>query len=671
MMPSHKTKLKSVGITEKTIQIWDKKSSDALKECFHCTDWDLFIETSESLEELNDAVSEYILFCEKMFIKTKTVKCFGNNKPWVNKELKTILNEKKKAYRSGDETKKKEIQKVLKKRIRDEKAKFKSQMEDKFRTNDTKSAWSNMKSLAGINSQATKMKIEKGAETDYANELNSFYARFDTEDFSGEIKQLSEQLSTMDAAPLTIMQQHVVKSFKQLKTGKASGPDYISSRLLKTCAWELSVIFSHIYNKSLATGNIPRIWKTSKIVPIPKTRTAKEMNDFRPIALTSIVMKCLERIISNLLHTECNHLDQNQFAYKAKRSVEDAILVYTNNVYKHLDTPKSYVRTLFVDFSSAFNTIQPHILIPKLLSMNVNVTIISWILKYLTERPQFVSIQNDNNTYESGEIITSTGAPQGTVLAPFLFSIYTNDCTSEFENIIVLKYADDTAIQALIGNSTDVTNYLATISKFSDWCDHNQLHLNVKKTKELIFDFRKTNEEHEAVVIKTEKVERVKKYKYLGVTIDEKLEWTEHTNTVVNKLKTRLYFLRKLYNVNVDKVILSLFFKSMILSVLNYCLTAWGGNTKNCEKKKINRILKSGYQLSSNPFWTYFDQLFLDACNDKLNRILRDETHPLYGQIEFSARSGRIRHIATKRARHCNSFLPTAVRNYSFSSIGT
>ena len=72
------------------------------------------------------------------------------------------------------------------------------------------------------------------------------------------------------------------------------------------------------------------------------------------------------------------------------------------------------------------------------------------------------------------------------------------------------------------------------------------------------------------------------------------------------------------------------------------CLTAWGGNTKNCEKKKINRILKSGYQLSSNPFWTYFDQLFLDACNDKLNRILRDETHPLY----FSRLGGKaLKHL--------------------------
>ena len=82
------------------------------------------------------------------------------------------------------------------------------------------------------------------------------------------------------------------------------------------------------------------------------------MNDFRPVALTSIAMKCFERIILNNLLYNVNHLlDPYQFAYRARRGVEDAKLCILNSVYKHLELPKSYVRILFVDFSSAFNTI--------------------------------------------------------------------------------------------------------------------------------------------------------------------------------------------------------------------------------------------------------------------------------------------------------------------------
>ena len=95
---------------------------------------------------------------------------------------------------------------------------------------------------------------------------------------------------------------------------------------------------------SLNICKIPTLWKTSKIIPVPKTSNIRQMNDLRPVALTPVIMKCLEKIVlSNIIPFVNSSLDPLQFAYKPKRSVEDAILYFTSNIYRHLDTPKSYV----------------------------------------------------------------------------------------------------------------------------------------------------------------------------------------------------------------------------------------------------------------------------------------------------------------------------------------
>ena len=103
--------------------------------------------------------------------------------------------------------------------------------------------------------------------------------------------------------------------------------------------------------------------------------------------------------------------------------------------------------------------------------------------------------------------MTNTRAPQGTVLAPVLFSIYTDSCRGSFENIPIIKYADDTSIHALIKND-DVLNYYSEINMCVDWCKEHFLELNVKKPKELIFDFRQTNNSHEVVQIGSDSVEQ-------------------------------------------------------------------------------------------------------------------------------------------------------------------
>ena len=145
----------------------------------------------------------------------------------------------------------------------------------------------------------------------------------------------------------------------------------------------------------LNTSFVPQAWKTATIVPVPKTAQAKVPNDFRPIALTPLLSKCMERVVSKELSLQTvKSMDPMQFAYRASRGVEDATLTLLDKIYSHLNKPKTYVRVLFMDFSSAFNTVQPHLLLRRLCDLNVSSNLILWIREFLRERPQRVCIDN-------------------------------------------------------------------------------------------------------------------------------------------------------------------------------------------------------------------------------------------------------------------------------------
>ncbi len=157
------------------------------------------------------------------------------------------------------------------------------------------------------------------------------------------------------------------KELRRLCTSKAAGPDGVCPRLLKACALELGDPLQHIYNLSMRVGRVPVQWKMSCIVPVPKRPHHKELNDFRPIALTSHVMKTMERLVLYHLRPQVQHaLDPLQFAYQEKVGVDDAILYLLHRSLSYLDRGSNAVRIVFFDFSSAFNTIQPLLLGDKL-----------------------------------------------------------------------------------------------------------------------------------------------------------------------------------------------------------------------------------------------------------------------------------------------------------------
>ena len=289
-------------------------------------------------------------------------------------------------------------------------------------------------------------------------------------------------------------------------------------------------------------NTIPTLWKRSEIRPIPKTNRPVELNDYRPVALTSVLVKCLERLVLPRILTQVSStLDPLQFAYRPNRSVEDAVITVLDTTYSQLETAQAYARILFVDFSSAFNCMQPHILCTKLKDLQVDPHTILWIMDFLLKREQFVKVNNSS----SSVMITSTGAPQGTVISPVLFSLYTNNLRGSDSASMAVKFADDTA---LVDTSNNPAHFEEEAKKLHQWCEEHYLQLNVKKTKELLISSRRRDDLDPVpqLTLGGEVVERVSSYKYLGTTIDSGLTFNDNTQAIFAKCQQRTYLLRRL-----------------------------------------------------------------------------------------------------------------------------
>ncbi len=181
-------------------------------------------------------------------------------------------------------------------------------------------------------------------------------------------------------------------------------------------------------------------------------------------------MKSLERLVLAYLKDITSPLlDPLQFAYRANRSVDDAVNMGLHYILQHLDKPGNYARILFVDFSSAFNTIMPDLLSDKLTQLSVPTSICQWITSFLTDRQQLVRL----GKLTSRTLTISTGAPQGCVLSPLLFSLYTNDCTSKDHSVKLLKFADDTTVIGLIKDG-DESAYRQEVEQLAVWCSLKQ-----------------------------------------------------------------------------------------------------------------------------------------------------------------------------------------------------
>ncbi|PIK39885.1 hypothetical protein BSL78_23277 [Apostichopus japonicus] len=252
-----------------TVQQWNEDSLEHLRAELDATDWNAFIDAAGDLDEL-----------------TETIKVDPNNKPWITKRVKDVINRKKGLFGKGDHEGLKKIRSKLKRIIREERAAYKDKVEGHFTGGNMKRVWEGVRLMSGYNNKPKSCLLPR-VDEDYANELNCFYNRFDRQDFSAEHDDFQQQFANSDC-DITVTEDEVRRHLSRLHSSKAAGPDKLSPRVLKQCAIQLSNILTYIFNQSFTTRVIPNLWKQSCIIPVPKTSAISCLNDLRPVALTAV-----------------------------------------------------------------------------------------------------------------------------------------------------------------------------------------------------------------------------------------------------------------------------------------------------------------------------------------------------------------------------------------------
>ena len=374
----------------------------------------------------------------------------------------------------------------MRKEIAKAKVNYKNIIEIRFAGGNIRAAWQGLKSIVCVNKQADEAKQHTTIKGVLDAELpNAFNCFFESCDFTQNISALKNSL-----VPLTdfvICKDQVTALLKKTNIRKAAGPDAVCGRTLRYCANQLSEVFSTLFQMCVNHCQLPSIWKSSTIIPIPKTKNLEQLIECRPVALTLLIMKIFEKILKDeIVSLVYDKLDPLQFAYQPGKGVEDAKLLILDRIYKHLEKPKSHVRLLFADFSSAFNKMQPHILIQRLSSyFNLPDQFLLLLLNFLTDRKQQVLV----NGALSDVVVSNTSSPQGCVVPPLLFILYTDSCRSHKEGSYLVKFLDDTALLTLLQRSE--SDHSNALPDFVSWCDENFLDLNVNKTKELDINQKK------------------------------------------------------------------------------------------------------------------------------------------------------------------------------------
>ena len=409
---------------------------------------------------------------------------------------------------------------------------------------------------------------------------------FNNRYLNGELQVMFSELD------IEITQTEILKACKELHNNRAAGPDMLINEFFKYGANELIYYLHALFNKLFNIEHFPDKWCQGFIIPLHKTGSLNDLENYRGISLLSHFGKIFTRVLSNRLNTWAetyNVYVEAQAGFRKDMSTIDNIFVL-NAIVSHMLNANKKLYVALVDFSKAYDLVVRDVLWSKLIKYGVRGKILN-IIKCMYNAFK-TAVRVNGEVTES--YMNTCGVAQGECLSSFLFSIYFNDLEETLElggfegieidmlKLFVLLYADDIILFAESGDKLQ-----NGLNLLQDYCTKSKLTVNITKSKIMIFK-RGRASSNERFMYKNEALEIVSTYKYLGIVISSGGSYKHTCDTLASQSLKALFKLKKHLNKFVDLQVshrMELFDK-LILPILNYGSEIWG----NIEAMQIERI---------------------------------------------------------------------------------
>ena len=613
--------------------------------------------------------------------------------PWFDSEVFTKCREKEK-WRTKFKKSKSLNHELKFKNARREycrlvKQKMRANFSDKLNENIiTKKFWSYVKSTSNSHRIPEVVGYNgtyRSSPIDQANLFNNFFS----DQFSSP-SLYDIQIDYSRNFDIDFNVNDVYKYLQNLDPNKAPGPDQIHGKVLKNCANSLALPLQILFRTSYYTCKIPVDWKLAHVVPVYKKGSKNSVKNYRPISLTSLIMKIYERIIrADLMKKIENKLDHRQHGFLPRKNCETQLIPFYDNIACSLNKGLS-TDIVYFDFSKAFDSVNHDKILHKLkFQFGIDGMLLKFLTEYLSNRTQRVVVENT----QSIPLPVLSGVPQGSIIGPLLFVIFINDIGDGIsENSNISLYADDTKLYREINCDRDNELLQQDINLLNNWATNNLMRFHPEKCKVLSVSLQR--ERNSLMLLQAlpfsqfvyclgnVPLDFVNSEKDLGVHINKSLTWTDHCNYLYSKANRNLGLLRRTCHfINNIRQRRNLYL-ALVRSQFEHCSSVWSPSSKvtmnkieAIQKKCVKWIL--GEEFYSYTTETYFKKLKLlellpiqSRLQLKDLKLLHNIIHnkseiTLPNYIHFHSGISRLRSCHLDERSLVSDIIPKISNNYS------
>ena len=371
---------------------------------------------------------------------------------------------------------------------------------------------------------------------------------------------------------IELTEEDIGNAIDDLKAISASGPDGVPASLLKICKDSITFPLMLLGNKSLETGEIPAALKFGRIIPIYKGGDKCSPANYRPVALTSHIIKIIEKVIVKRLvkyMNEANLFNPHQHGFRKNRSCLSQLLEHYQVILRGLEDGNE-VSVIYLDFCKAFDKVDHKIVQLKLQGLGISGNLLMWIASFLLGRRQIVTVDGQDST----EVSVRSGVPQGSVLGPLIFLILISDIDVDLKYAKASSFADDTRIVA-VENSTSQRVVQEELSHVYDWARDNKMTFNDSKFEHLHYRVQNQilNDNHYYTEVGS-LIEKGAVVKDLGVIMDSEANFEAHIQTMISKARRQAGWILRTFRTR-DQVSMLTLYRATVIPILEYCSQLW------------------------------------------------------------------------------------------------